>query len=122
VLHDYCFHALQPEPQGDGYVLACPPLVEATLYYSGMAPDADIYPLLSQIHVPTWVIRAGSPQQPSSFDMRASPTVPNLARYFPHGRDEHLPGYTHFLPMENPMLVAARIEALVAQIEKKEPG
>lgn len=113
VLHDYCMHALRPAPDGDGYVLACSPAVEVSLYASGLHPDADIYGLLGGIGAPVWVMRAGQPQQPGDFDMRASPTAPDLAHHFPQGEDEHLPGYTHFLPMENPLLVAKRIEALI---------
>jgi lipase len=47
--------------------------------------------------------------------MRASPTAPDLASYFPQGRDEHFPDHSHFLPMEDPRLVAGQIQGLSAE-------
>src|SRR5690606_29768433 len=117
VLRDYCVHGLRPAPQGAGYVLACAPAVEASLYASSLHADADVYPLLGRIQIPVWVMRAGAPQQPGASDMRASPTAPDLATHLPRGRDEHLQNHTHFLPMEAPALVAARLETLVAETE-----
>lgn len=117
VLDDYATHGLQPAPDGDGYVLACPPAVEASIYSASTHSDADIYDQLGRIDIPVWVIRAGHPQRPGSFDMRASPTAPELAACFPQGKDEYLPDYSHFLPMEDPTLVAKRITTLVDQIQ-----
>lgn len=120
VLHDYCTHALRPMPDGDGYVLACSPAVEAALYTAGLHPDADIYGLLDSIQMPVQVMRAGQPQHAEIFDMQASPTAPDLANHFLQGEDEYLPAYTHFLPMEDPLLVATRIGALAERIGKQD--
>lgn len=120
VLWDYCQHALRRDATTadgqPGYVLACPPAVEASLYATGLAPDADIYDRLGQIQVPVWVMRADSSQAADAQDMRRSPTAPDLAQHFPQGQDEHLPEYTHFLPMENPGLVAQRIKSLIDKL------
>jgi pimeloyl-ACP methyl ester carboxylesterase len=103
VLRDYCEHGLLPAPDGDGYVLACPPAVEASIYLSSAADDP--YPHLAQVRAPALVLRAGQPARDVT-DMEASPTAPDLAAHFPDGQDVHLPGYSHFLPMEDPELVA----------------
>jgi hypothetical protein len=42
-------------------------------------------------------------------DFRYSPTWPPLARAFHDARDIHRPDRTHFMPMEDPALVAATI-------------
>jgi len=39
-------------------------------------------------------------------DFSASPTWPELAAQFPRGQDVHLPELTHFIPMQDPQLVA----------------
>lgn len=108
VLRDYCDHALRPAPDGDGWALACPPALEASIYLSGASYDP--YPHLGQVHVPVLVLRAGLPARDLS-QMDASPTAPDLAAHFPDARDLHLPGYSHFLPMEDPALVAGCLEA-----------
>lgn len=110
VLRDYCDHALRPAPDGEGFVLACPPAVEASIYLSG---GYDPYPYLGQVRVPVLVLRAGQPAHDFS-QMDASPTAPDLAAHFPDARDLHLPGYSHFLPMEDPALVAGYLDAEVS--------
>jgi lipase len=115
VLRDYAVHGLRPAADGDGYVLACPPAVEASIYGASTHPDANLYPFFGQLNIPVWVIRAGEPQPPDRLDMRASPTAPDLASHFPQGRDEHFPDHSHFLPMEDPRLVAGQIQGLSAE-------
>jgi pimeloyl-ACP methyl ester carboxylesterase len=39
-------------------------------------------------------------------DFSKSPTWPGLAAALPRGRDVFLPDHTHFIPMEDPALVA----------------
>ena len=43
-------------------------------------------------------------------DFRYSPTWPGLANQFRRGRELYLPDQTHFLPMEQPQLVAKLIQ------------
>lgn len=115
VLHDYCRYGLLPAPDdadpGGGFVLACPPAIEAAIYAASQA--ADIYDELGNIAVPVQVVRAGEHMASRTWDMRASPTAPDLAAHFQQGRDLHLPDYSHFLPMEEPALVAGLVRDLV---------
>ncbi|MCG8346819.1 MAG: hypothetical protein MI924_03430 [Chloroflexales bacterium] len=41
ILRDYCQYGLLPAPDGDGYVLACPPAIEAAIYR--YCATADMY-------------------------------------------------------------------------------
>ena len=43
VLRDYCEYGLLPD--GDGFVLACPPEIEASIYQHSNAPDSNLYPV-----------------------------------------------------------------------------
>ncbi|GAB4217367.1 MAG: alpha/beta hydrolase [Roseiflexaceae bacterium] len=106
VLHDYCQHGLLPAPGGDGFVLACPPAIEAAIYLTGN--QTDIYAELATVTIPVTVMRAGQPAR-SLDDMEGSPTAADLAQHFPHGRDIHLPQHTHFIPMEDPALIATAL-------------
>lgn len=106
VLHDYCDYGLTPAPDGDGFVLACPPAVEASIYAHSNAPDADIYEEIESLRIPVRVIRSARPQAPGVLDMSASPTVPDLASRFRFGEDIHDPEHGHLLPMEAPGMVA----------------
>jgi len=105
VLRAYCEHGLVPGPDG-GYVLACPPEVEAAIYTTSRGHD--IHASLPTIQVPVTVLRARAREGiPEAIDFSSSPTWPQLARRFPAGRDEHHPDASHFLPMEVPERVAA---------------
>lgn len=105
VFEDYCQFGLLPAAAGDGFDLACPGYVEASIYMGNF--DADLYQLLPEIHIPAVVLRA-NPRDPDSvgMDFSASPTWPELAAQFPRGQDVHLPELTHFIPMQDPQLVA----------------
>jgi lipase len=107
-LHDYCEYGLLPNPEGPGYVLACPPLVEATIY-TGSA-SRNIHDLVRTIDIPVTVLRAQQREEGSmQMDFSRSPTWPQLAESFPAGRDVYLPELTHFMPMQAPELVASYI-------------
>ena len=54
-------------------------------------------------------------------DFTASPTWPELARQFPHGQDVYLPELTHFIPMQDPGLVADFIVAAV-DVQREQLG
>jgi lipase len=114
VLRDYCEFGLLPD--GDGYVLACPPAVEASIYAGSNAPEANLYAEIPQIAQPVTVLRAGSEPAPGVFDLSASPTWPRLASRFPRGRDVLLRERNHYIPMECPEVVAEAIGGLAAGI------
>jgi lipase len=111
VLRDYCDHALQPGP--DGYVLACPPAIEASIYDGSTALESNIYPEMARIQIPVHVVRAG--RYPDAADvMRRSITTPDLASSFARGADTCLAEYSHFIPMEAPELAAKIVAEALA--------
>lgn len=106
-LRDYCVFGLIPTEVG--FELACPPAVEAQIYSHSAA--VDVTGLLSVIRQPTVVMRAKErPANTATMDFSASPTWPDLAQTLPHGTDRYLPELSHFIPMEQPALVAQEIE------------
>lgn len=110
VLMDYCRHGLAPAE--DGFVLACPPAVEAAIYMG--SGGRDIGATVATLPQPVVVLRAGAgARRPGAMDFSASPTWPGLAAAFPHGRDVYLPALSHFIPMQRPDLVTAHIRALL---------
>lgn len=113
VLHDYCEYGMLPAPGGDGYVLACPPEIEAAVY-AGNA-DSDPYELIPQITVPVRILRARGRKAGEPGDMSGSPTWPRLATRFPNAEDVPVPQYSHFIPMEDPAFVAAQIMEMAAK-------
>ena len=106
ILEDYCRYGVLQNPDGPGYVLACPPLVEAAIY-TGSA-GRDIYPLIRGVEVPVTILRApgASSKDDGTMDFTASPTWEQLAGEFKHGHDVYLPHLTHFIPMQEPERVA----------------
>ncbi len=110
VLRDYCEFGLLPN--GDEYILACPPQVEASIYAASNAPEANLYSLIPQIQAPVTVMRADRLWNLESFDLMASPTAPGLAAHFPRGRDVLLEGRNHYIPMETPEVVAQEIAGM----------
>ena len=108
VLSDYCEYGLLPD--GDGFVLACPPEIEAGIYQNSPAPESNIYAEIATIQIPVHVVRAGKQLDPANF-MGSSPTAPDLASNFVHGTDL-VTEQSHFIPMEAPELTAQWIAAL----------
>jgi lipase len=104
-LRDYCDHALQA--QGDEYVLACPPAIEASIYANSTATESNIYAEISSITMPVHVVRSGRARD--ALIMNESPTAPDLAASFLRGTDTCLEEYSHFFPMESPELAAKLI-------------
>lgn len=107
VLRDYCEHGLLPNPSGDGYILACPPKIEAAIY--GMSAGGDIYAEIAGLDIPVRILRAKQRDESSGTDMSTSPTNPELAGHFKNAVDLPHPELTHFIPMEAPGLVAEEI-------------
>ncbi len=110
VLRDYCEYGLVPNPDGAGFVLACPPWAEAATY-AGSA-GGDIYAEIATLDVPVRVLRAKERTQEYAMDMSASPTTPDLASHFRQAEDVPLPHLTHFMPMQDPGLVADHIRQM----------
>lgn len=107
VLHDYCEYGLLRD--GEKYVLACPPAIEASIYAACNEASANPYELIPRIAQPVTVMRGGIPWNLEKFDLAASPTAPDLASRFARGRDLPLAGRSHYIPMEAPELVAAEL-------------
>ena len=62
------------------------------------------------LEIPVLVVRAKSPPPDRSvMDFSSSPTWPGLVHEFRRGRELHLPDRSHFMPMEDPQLVAKLI-------------
>ena len=114
MLLDYCRFGLLPD--GDGFELACPPLVEASIYQG--SAGRDIGDAIRTVTLPVAVLRAQGrdPDNRSTetMDFARSPTWPGLAAAFPNGRDIHHPELSHFIPMQRPDLVAEEIHKLIA--------
>ena len=113
VLLDYCRFGLLPD--GDGFVLACPPRVEASIYQG--SAGRDIGDAIGTLPHPVAVLRARGrdpgARNTGTMDFARSPTWPGLAAAFPNGRDIHHPELSHFIPMQRPDLVADQIRSLV---------
>ncbi len=112
VLDDYCRYGLLPAPSGEGYVLACPPEVEAATYAgnAGGNPYAEI----ESLTLPIRLLRARQRPPGGAMDMSGSPTNPNLAAHLRNVEDRPVPQYSHFIPMEAPGFVAGQILELLA--------
>lgn len=108
VFEDYCRYGLK-ECESDGYVLACSPEMEASVYASSRS-NPGIHDSASKVQVPTLVVRA---KQTDLNDFKSSPTWPMLSAILPKGEDLHRPDRTHFHPFEDPA-DAARIIAEAA--------
>lgn len=104
VLRDYCDFGLLPD--GDEFVLACPPHIEAAIYPRTIAPDSNIAPELALVRQPTTVMRSGRLPAANTFDLSASYTDPLLASRMPNARDVLLKDCSHFIPMERPEFIS----------------
>lgn len=113
VLRDYCNYALREVPGESALQLACDPLHEAALY---MNQDGNIiiHDLLPQLTLPVTVLRA-RPDLEDPHNLSASPTWPDLTAALPSAREIYLPDMSHFIPMEDPQLVAEIIRQAVQE-------
>jgi lipase len=108
-LRDYCEHGLKPAADGEGMELACAPQTEARVYMTGRA-NAGVYASIRALRIPVLIIRARLPTPDRNpFDYSFSPTWPGLVGEFRQGREIHLAGHSHFLPLEDPALIARLI-------------
>lgn len=109
VLRDYCQFGLLPDPEGEGFVLACPPEFEASVYMAAMR-HGEVHRSALALDIPVFLIRAMErPDDGGHMDFRYSPTWPGLVGELRRGRELHLPDRTHFLPMEHPAETAKLI-------------
>lgn len=123
VLHDYCEYGLLPNPAGPGFVLACPPGIEAATYAGASTGGAEIADAIARLEIPVRVLRARPRTSDIMSDMSGSPTWPGLASAFQHGEDMPLPQYSHFMPMEDPGFIAAQaLELLGVPPGQATPG
>ncbi len=113
-LEAYCRHGLVPAPDGDGYVLACPPTSEASVYMTSRT-NKDVFESVRAIKIPVHVLRARITERLDMMDFTSSPTWPGLADAFADGHDEQRPELTHFIPMQDPDLTARRIREQLAR-------
>ena len=111
ILRDYCEFGLLPE--GDHFVLACPPGIEASIYETSRKPESDIYPEIAKVTQPVVVLRAGRTRRPDVFELGASPTAPDLFRHFASGSEVVLEDASHYIPMESPEKVTEQIAQLL---------
>ena len=108
VLRDYCRHGVLPDPDGDGVVLACPPVVESAIYLG--SGGTDVYPLVKSLSQPALVLRARRREvRQGEMDFSGSPTWEGLAAALPRGQDAYRPDLTHFIPMQQPELAALAV-------------
>ena len=108
VLRDYCRHGVLPNTEGDGVVLACPPVVESAIYLG--SGGTDIHPLVRSLPQPVLVLRARRREvRQGEMDFSGSPTWEGLAAALPRGQDAYRPDLTHFIPMQRPDLVALAV-------------
>ncbi len=108
VLHDYCEYGLLRNPEGEGFVLACPPKIEASIYMG--TSGTSIYNLIPKIETPTVILRAKQRDPENlTMDFSTSPTWPELHASFQNARDVHFPELTHFIPMQAPEMTAEYI-------------
>lgn len=110
MLRDYCTYGLAPA-DGGGFVLACPPAIEASVYMTSRSNGA-IYEAVRSLPVHVRILRAKEPIAEQTMDFSSSPTWPELVHQFPDAEEYHYPEHTHFLPMEIPDVVAGHIREL----------
>ncbi|MFN8539456.1 MAG: alpha/beta hydrolase [Thermomicrobiales bacterium] len=109
VLRDYCEYGLLPDPDGDGYILACPPTFEAGVYQVSSAVASNIYPEIARLHQHTLVVRAIAAQRTSGPDFSVSPTDPAFASHFPTATNSSTPTTPTSSPWNPPLQTATYI-------------
>jgi pimeloyl-ACP methyl ester carboxylesterase len=113
VLRDYCNHALRPANEEQVRTLACEPISEAGIYLNQQGNEIVLQEL-SRIVAPVTLLRALSGKVSMS-NLSSSPTWPELASAFPNCQEVYLPDMNHFIPMQDPALVAHYIQAVQEQ-------
>lgn len=118
-LEAYCRFGLLPSASGEGFELACPPEIEASIYMTSRT-NAAVHDSVRALDIPVLIVRARLPAPDRDvMDFSSSPTWPGLAGEFAHATDVHLADRTHFLPMEIPDRMAETIDA---EVERAAPS
>lgn len=104
VLADYATYGLIATAEGEGWVLACPPALEASVYHGALLNSPHDW--LAKLSTPATVIRAKSGDREGMLDFSQSPTWPALGNAIGAVCDEQWPEHSHFIPMEAPQRVA----------------
>ncbi len=116
-LMDYCRYGLLLNPEGEGFVLACPPKIEAAMYGGGIT--LDILQELDKFTFPVRVLRARPRVSEDPADnFTGSITWPELASHLPQGQDVTMLECSHFIPQEAPDAVAGHVRDLVALAQR----
>jgi len=111
---DYCRYGLLPNEKGKGYVLACPPEIETSVYISSRSNQA-IYEAIHELTIPVLILRAKEmTEDHQAMDFSFSPTWPELVKEFKNGREIHFADNTHLLPMEIPAQITEIIQEELA--------
>ncbi|WP_374524463.1 alpha/beta fold hydrolase [Sphingopyxis sp.] len=104
ILDDYCTYGLLPSAAGEGYELACPPALEASMYQNALRTDPHAW--LGGLAAPVTLIRAPQGARGDAMDFSQSPTWTGLGLALGAVRDELWAEHSHFIPMEAPARVA----------------
>ena len=104
VLADYCRYGLLGAAGGEGWELACPPALEASVYQNALRTNPHDW--LGALGVPVSVIRAKNGERAGDLDFSVSPTWPGLGAFLDAARDEQWADQSHFIPMEAPRRLA----------------
>jgi len=105
-LDAYCRFGLLPSESGEGFDLACPPEIEASVYMTSRT-NAGVHDSIRALDLPVLIVRAKLPAPDrDTMDFSSSPTWPGLVGEFANARDLHFADRTHFLPMEIPDTIA----------------
>ena len=111
VLRDYCDYALIPTGEDALLQLACDPLQEASIYLNQKGNEI-VLEELPRIVAPVTLLRAPPGESTKQLpDLSTSPTWPGLAAALPSCQEVYLPQFNHFIPMQDPALVAGYIQA-----------
>lgn len=114
VLRDYCTYGLVPS--GEGYVLACPPILEAMVWDGG---SPRVYEAIAALDLPVHIVRAEPRTEGDPPGWSPSQTWPGVHQYFRHATDELIEGRGHFFALETPSLGARLIEGALARETKQ---
>jgi len=97
---DYVNYGTEILPDGKAK-LKCPPEIEAKCYMGSQAMNP--WPLLPKINIPTLILRGTESNTVGLVDSAG------VTRSMPNARFIEIPGATHFVPMEQPELIAREI-------------
>ena len=116
ILYAYCQFGIEEdsdtlEPEKP-FQLCCPPEVEASIYMGNNRFNP--HQILDAAQLPVTVFRAVErPKDRVLMDFSKSPTWPHLASSLPDAKDVYLPYLSHFIPMQDPLLVATQINQII---------